>query len=93
MFRYKSSIPQSYNRQGYIYFTSLLYREMNQTDRRRIEALCLKSAEGRDNYALALLRFVTTNTKTEHLEREYGVNRSTLYRYVREYYLRFPRHF
>ena len=28
MFRYKKSIPVSYERQGYIYFSSLLYREL-----------------------------------------------------------------
>lgn len=91
MFRYKDGIPLSYNRQGYIYFASLRYGDMSQAQRRRIETLCLEAAGGRDNYALALLKFVTTKSRAEHLEREYGINRKTLYRYVREYYIRFPK--
>ena len=34
MFRYKKSIPVSYEWQGYIYFTSLLYWELPKLGRR-----------------------------------------------------------
>ena len=30
MFRYKKSVPVSYERQGYIYFASRLYRELTE---------------------------------------------------------------
>ena len=90
MFRYKSAIPLSYNRQGYVYFTSLLYRTFPERDQRKIDKLCLEAAGGRDSYALALREFVTTNTRAEIIEGRYNISRSTLYRIVREYYVRFP---
>ena len=36
MFRYKKSIPVSYERQGYIYFTSLLYWELPKRTQEKI---------------------------------------------------------
>lgn len=43
MFRYKKSIPVSYERQGYIYFSSLLYRELPEVAQRKILNLCLEA--------------------------------------------------
>jgi len=40
MFRYKSGIPVSYSRQGYIYFTSVLFKELSEWDQNRITQLC-----------------------------------------------------
>ena len=34
MFRYKKSVPVSYERQGYIYFASRLYRELTEEQQR-----------------------------------------------------------
>jgi len=42
MFRYKKSVPVSYERQGYIYFSSLLYREMPERAQRKILNLCME---------------------------------------------------
>ena len=39
MFRYKKSVPVSYERQGYIYFSSLLYREM--PEKAQADEVCL----------------------------------------------------
>lgn len=58
MFRYKKSIPVSYERQGYIYFTSLLYWELPKRTQEKILNLCI--AAGKENYQ-ALFEFVTTD--------------------------------
>lgn len=88
MFRYKSGIPVSYNRQGYIYFQSLLYKELTDQDQIRIRQLCRECA---GQYWRALLEFVTTDADATYIESRHHVSRSTLYRCVREYYVRFPR--
>ena len=48
MFRYKKSIPVSYEWQGYIYFTSLLYWELPKRTQEKILNLCI--AAGKENY-------------------------------------------
>ena len=58
MFRYKKSIPVSYEWQGYIYFTSLLYWELPKRTQEKILNLCI--AAGKENYQ-ALFEFVTTD--------------------------------
>ena len=58
MFRYKKSIPVSYERQGYIYFSSLLYRELPEGAQRKILNLCLETG---GEYYQALFEFVTTD--------------------------------
>ena len=42
MFRYKKSVPVSYERQGYIYFSSRLYRELTEEQQRKLLNLCLQ---------------------------------------------------
>ena len=44
MFRYRKGIPLSYNRQGYIFFQSLLFRELSPRDQERIVKLCKQCA-------------------------------------------------
>ena len=82
MFRYKKSVPVSYERQGYIYFSSLLYREMPEKAQRKILNLCMECGGG--DYYRALFEFVTTDAK-------HSLSRSTLERIVRKYYEGFPR--
>ena len=36
MFRFKSGVDVTYNRQGYIYFTSRLYKELAEEDQQKI---------------------------------------------------------
>lgn len=88
MFRYKAGIDVSYARQGYIYFTSLLYRELPERSRERIRALC-RQAGG--EYWEALLEFVTTEAGADRICQEHYLSRSTLERAVRRYYEAFPR--
>ena len=42
MFRYKRGVKADYNRQGYIYFTSRLYKDLPEEDQRVILNLCLE---------------------------------------------------
>ena len=42
MFRFKKSVPVSYDRQGYIYFTSRLYEELPPRAQQVIVNLCLE---------------------------------------------------
>ncbi|MBD5169337.1 MAG: hypothetical protein HDT20_04345 [Oscillibacter sp.] len=87
MFRYKKSIPLSYERQGYIFFKSLCYRELPEKERREILALC-KQAGG--EYCGALLEFVTTDAGAAEVCAHHYLSKSTLYRMVRMYYKNFP---
>lgn len=87
MFRYKPGIPVSYERQGCIYFTSLLYREMPERSRERIRQLCRKAG---GEYWEALLEFVTTDAGAEQICQKHFLSRSTLCRAVRRYYEEFP---
>lgn len=83
MFRYKKGIRVSYARQGYIYFTSLLYPELTEAERERIRKICRKAG---GEYAGALLEFVTTEAGADKVCRKHYLSRSTLYRAVRRYY-------
>ena len=58
MFRYKRSIPVSEDKQGYVYYASRLYSQMDRKGREAIHRLC-QAAGG--EYSEALLEFVTTD--------------------------------
>ena len=58
MFRFKKSVPVSYDRQGYIYFTSRLYEELPPRAQQVIVNLCLECG---GEYYQALFEFVTTD--------------------------------
>ena len=88
MFRYKKSIPIPYDRQGYIYFTSRLYKTMPLKDRQRIEQICRDSA---GHYWRAVLEFVTTSANATYIEQKHHLSKATLYRCVGKYYEHFPR--
>ena len=88
MFRYKKSIPLSYERQGYIYFSSRLYEEMPERAQRTIEELCHRCG---GEYHRALLEFVTTDAGATGVCLRHHLSPSTLERAVRRYYQRFPR--
>lgn len=87
MFRFKKSIPVSYNRQGYIYFRSLLYREMGKKAKEQIERACMESGE----HWKAVLEFVTTDQTATSICMKHHISQSTLERAVRTYYTSFPR--
>ena len=88
MFRYKKSIPVSYKRQGYIYFSSLLYRELPEGAQRKILNLCLKTG---GEYYQALFEFVTTDAGAQAVCLRHHLSPSVLERAVRRYYEAFPR--
>ncbi len=89
MFRFKRGIRVGYARQGYIYFTSLLYKSLPKSKKKIIDDLCRKCGE---DYWMALREFVTNeNVKAETIALKYYISESTLYRAVRKYYESFPR--
>ena len=87
MFRYKRSIPVSEDKQGYVYYASRLYSQMDRKGREAIHRLC-QAAGG--EYSEALLEFVTTDPTATAICQRHFLSRSTLYRAVRRYYEFFP---
>lgn len=87
MYRYKKSVSAGYDRQGYIYFCSKLYRSLNEARQRAILSLC---AECGGEYCQALLEFVTTDAGATAVCMKHHISRSTLERAVRRYYESFP---
>lgn len=86
-FKYKKSIPLSYDRQGLVYFTSKCYKYLPVNRRRKIDRLIREV--GRE-YADALRAFVIQGESYNQIEMKYYCSASTLYRIVRDYYQRFP---
>lgn len=86
MFRFKRSVPVSYDRQGYIYFTSRLFRDLPRKRRQEILHLCRECG---GEYAAALLEFVTTDANATEICMKHNMSRSTLERAVRRYYVNF----
>lgn len=88
VFRFKKSVPVSYDRQGFIYFTSKLYQELPKKKQTKILNLCLECG---GEYSQALFEFVTTDSGATNVCMQYHLSRSTLERAVRKYYERFPK--
>ena len=87
MFRYKRGVNVGYERQGYIYFISRLYRELAPKDKQTIRELC-KTCGG--EYEAALFEFVTTDATATAIASKHYLGRRTLYRAVKRYYENFP---
>ncbi len=83
MFRFKKSVPVSYDKQGLVYFYSKLYNELPVRKKEQIRALC---REVGGDYEKALLEFVTTNIGANMVCAKHFLSRSTLERLVRRYY-------
>ena len=88
MFRFKSGVKADYNRQGYIYFTSRRYRELDEAAQQKILNLCLE--HGGESYQ-ALFEFVTTDATATAVCMKHCLSKSTLHRMVRRYYEDFPK--
>jgi hypothetical protein len=88
MFRLKKSVPVSYERQGYIYFTSRCFLTLTEREKKKIIDLC---AECGGENSDALLQFVTTDTGATAICIRHHISANTLYRAVRKYYERFPK--
>ena len=90
MFRFKKSIPLSEERQGYVFFVSKLYKELPPAAQQKIVNLCMECGKG--NYQ-ALFEFVTTDAgATAVCMKHHIASKTTIYRMVREYYLKFPKY-
>lgn len=87
-YRFKKSVPVGYDRQGYIYFKSRLYRQLSKEDRDAIAAHCRRCG---GEYWRALLEFVTRDTTATKVCMKYYISQSTLERMVRRYYAEFPK--
>ena len=87
MFRYKKSVPVSYDRQGYVYFTSRLYRELPTRKQERIIGLCQRCG---GEYGQALFESAPGGAGAEVVRTSPPPARSTLERAVRRYYRNFP---
>ena len=85
-FRYKKSVPVSYDLQGYIYFASRRFRTLGLQEQERILRLC---TEAGGEYHLALQEFVTTDAGAAAVCRRHFLSQSTLERIVRKYYILF----
>lgn len=88
MFRYKPSIPVSYERQGYIYFRSLQYPNMSAKEKERIRGLCAIAGGGNEQ---ALLEYVTTGDSVKAVcHRHFIASPTSIYRALKRYYELFP---
>ena len=86
MFRFKNSLRVSYKRQGYIYFTSLRYDELDEKKKQKIKDLCRECG---GEHSKALFKAVTTETSLDYICDTHYVSKATLYRAMREYYEKF----
>ena len=77
MFRYKRGVKVDYDRQGYIYFVSRMYKNLPPEDQQAILNLCLQC--GGEHYQAATA-----------LAMKHYLSKKTLYRAVRKYYENFP---
>lgn len=83
MFRYKRSVPLSYERQGYIYFKSRCYQELPEEEQHRIVNLCMEAG---GEYYQALFEYVTKGESATSVCMRHHLSQSTLTRAVRKYY-------
>lgn len=90
MFRFKKSVPVSYDRQGYIYFLSRLYDHLPADRQEKIRQHCRTTG---GEHAKALFTFVTTDLNATAICARFFLSRSTLDRVVRKYYMDFPQDF
>ena len=73
-----------YARQGYIYFKSLIYKDLSPEERSRIMSLCKKAG---GEHHRALFEFVTTqDTATSICARHFIASPTTLHMLARKYY-------
>lgn len=86
MFRFKKSVPVECDLQGYIYFTSRLYKDLPADGQQRILNLCAKAG---GEYYQALYEFVTSDVGATAVCHKHFLSRSTLERIVRKYYILF----
>lgn len=87
MFRYKAGVNVSYIRQGYIYFTSLRYGELQEDKQRKIRQLCHECG---GEHSKALFEAVTTETPVDLICDKHYISKTTYNKIIRKYYEKFP---
>lgn len=86
VFRFKKAVPVDYDLQGFIYFTSRLYKKLPVKEQRKILQLCVDAG---GEYYQALFEFVTEDVGATAVCAKHYISQSTLERIVRRYYLAF----
>ena len=84
MFRFKRSIPVSYDEQAYIYYKSKMFCRLGVQEQRKIRKLCEDAGA---QYKNAVFDFVTTDQNATYVCSRHFISRSTLERAVRKYYI------
>ncbi len=87
MYRYRARLGLSYERQGYIYFRSRMYRLLDRVTRKRLREHCRRCA---GEHWRAVLDYVTTDRSQTEICLERHLSASTLQRAVKRYYENFP---
>lgn len=86
VFRFKKAVPVDYDLQGFIYFTSRLYKKLPVKEQQKILQLCVDAG---GEYYQALFEFVTEDVGATAVCAKHYISQSTLERIVRRYYLAF----
>lgn len=89
-YRYKRSIEQSYEEQGYIYFLSRRYTRLSPWKKERIDRHCREVAGGEAAYEKGLRAFVLEGKGETEVCMRHNLSESTLRRLVQKYYETFP---
>ena len=87
MYKYKRGVQVEYNKQGYIYFVSRMYKTLPSRMQDMIDELCRRCG---GEHSKALFEFVTTDCTATSVCLKNYVSKSTLYRIVKSYYEAFP---
>jgi len=90
MFRYRRGSKVSYEKQGYVYFTSRRYKFMPQEKQREILNLCVEAG---GEYYQALFEYVTTEISEVAVTMKHYISKATLNRIARKYLECFPDYF
>jgi hypothetical protein len=85
MFKKRRGIHIPYNKQGFIYFTCVNYRDLPEQTQQKIVNLC--NDVGGEEYAEVLFEVMTNSNKSiRSLAMEYHINEMSLYRYRKKFY-------
>ncbi len=87
MFRYKKGSKTSYNKQGYIFFISKCYTNLEVNKQKIILNLCI--LHGGEHWK-ALFEYITTDTSAEEIAQRHGITKPILYTMMWKYYDSFP---
>lgn len=88
MFKKRRGIRLPYHKQGLVFFTCLGVKDMPESDREKIKAICLEVAG--EEYADALYEFVTTDDKfsVDGIALRHHTSSSQLYKLRSKFYSR-----